>query len=60
MKEYSIPVESKDSKGNVIAGIIGHRDVAKIAHDPKVATECPTDILYKILQEIKSEILKGI
>lgn len=58
MKEYRIRTEERDNKGNLIGGVIGHRDVAKIKKNPSLATECPTDALYNALQKIKEELKK--
>lgn len=59
LKEYpQVQIEYRDKKGNIMSGIIGHRDVAKIKHDSRMATECPTDILWNMLQEIKKELKK--
>lgn len=59
MKIYNVPVEKRNTKNIITAGIIGHRDVATIINDKNAATSCPGDILYKELQKIKLEILNN-
>jgi N-acetyl-anhydromuramyl-L-alanine amidase AmpD len=38
--------------------IIGHRDVAKIKNKPYVATLCPGDFLYNLLQKLRVDVAK--